>query len=320
MGSRSDWRHLFDRIANDNHSGASDLAQNCSRALVAYSEQEQPQTIQDITFALSQSSLKLLTRHPTIAGLVRILNDIFLGLAQVETARLGLVQIRRISNEHIAWVEQANSLLVERTLEILPHTGTILTISYSSAVAKSLLLARQQGYKHTVICLESRPLFEGRELANFLGKNGIKTILMTDASAVAASARANLFLVGADSLTMRGVVNKVGTRLVSLAAASYQLPCTLVSDSSKIWPEKAPFLPFAEHDPNEVWPKAPSSVNVSNIYFDETPWECFSSIITERGLTHLQQIIDNAAQIEVHQSVLNLLASIPPRIREFDST
>ncbi len=301
--STTPWRQQFERIAADNRSGASDLAQNCARALIAYAEQEQPLSVEQITRDLSQAAAKVLMHHPSMAALVRILNDVLIGLTATETSRLGLDQIRRISNEHIAWVEQASSLVVERAQEVLPPQGTIATLSYSSAVAKSLLLAHQHGHKHRIVCLESRPMNEGRDLANFLGKRGLDTTLVIDAAALVVVENADAVLVGADSMTQIGVVNKIGTGLIAAGANLYKVPCCVISDTSKIWPGKISLPKFATHHPDEIWAKAPRSVKIQNIYFELTPWNRVNTIVTERGVVTSEEVIHTSAAIEIHPSI-----------------
>lgn len=313
MASNASWRSQFDRIVADNRSGASDIALRAAQALIAYADQEQPTSIQEISAQISKTAQELIGHHPSMAGLLRIFNDIFTGLSEVETARLAVDQIRRISNEHIAWVEQANSLLVERTLEALPQTGVVMTISYSSAVAKSLLLANKHGYHHEVVCLESRPMMEGRELANFLGKHGINTLLVVDAALLSELDRANLVIVGADSMASQGIVNKVGTCLLTLGAMAANVPCYVVGDTNKIWPARVPLFQFPSHSADEVWARAPVSVKIKNLYFDLTPWSRIHASITERGVTAPADIVSASENIIVHSAISAIASTIPSK-------
>lgn len=312
MASVAPWRNQIDRIAQDNHSGATDLSLNGARALIAYTDQMQPHSANEIMADLAQIAMRILTRHPSLAGLLRLFNDVHLSLSDVETPRLALDTIRRVCNEYIAWVEQASALLVERTFESLPESGTIVTLSYSSAVARSLLLAKGSRYAHKLICLESRPLNEGRELASFLSRSGIEVELAPDVAAHQLLAGSSLFMVGADSFTSIGVVNKIGTALVATSAKEHEVATVAIGDSSKIWPKTLRFPAFASENPDEVWPRPPNSVKIHNVYFEFSPWNLISKTVTERGITDYATIDDVSTQLQVHPTITKLIDAIPP--------
>lgn len=65
------------------------------------------------------------------------------------------------------------------------------------------------GRTFRVVVCESRPLNEGATLANTLADAGVDVTLITDAQAGMFVGRADIVLVGADSLTQDAVVNKV---------------------------------------------------------------------------------------------------------------
>ena len=307
MDNRKPWRIQFDQIAADNRSGATELAKSCAAALIAYAEQEQPSSVQEISFQVGQAAARLLEKHPSIAGLMRILNDILIGLGEAETPRQAIDLIRRTCNEQIAWLEQANSLLVERAAEIIPQDARILTISYSSAVAKAIVLANQMGRKLSVTCLESRPLFEGRELANMLSHEGITVSLAVDAAVFLEVEQANLVMVGADAMTDHGFVNKLGSMATAQAAAVKAVPLYVVSNTSKIWPANAPSPRIASHAPDEVWHKPPKSISVSNHYFETTPWNLVTNVVTEQGAGDPSEISQLSTSLTIHHALVGLL-------------
>src|SRR5690606_41726653 len=58
--------------------------------------------------------------------------------------------------------------------------------------------AQRAGRRFSVICAESRPVFEGRQTAAALASYGIPVRLVVDAAAMHAVAEAQMVLVGAD--------------------------------------------------------------------------------------------------------------------------
>ena len=64
------------------------------------------------------------------------------------------------------------------------HDGmTIVTFGKSSLVEKCLVHAKDQGKRFRVIVLDSRPLFEGKNMARCLAAHGIRTTYMFHTSA-----------------------------------------------------------------------------------------------------------------------------------------
>ena len=105
------------------------------------------------------------------------------------------------------------------------HDGmTVLTHSRSSTVLEALLEARRANRDFMVVATESRPLLEGRTLAASLMDNGVRVTLIADAAASVMMDRIDLVLVGADQLTPQQLVNKIGTRMIALAAREKQVP------------------------------------------------------------------------------------------------
>lgn len=307
MSATRSWLQQVDALAGDNRAGASEIAQGCARALIAYADQAKPGTPREVEKAVQDLAIRLLRPHASMAPVVRLLNDVLLALSEVDTVRLGLDTIRRVSNEYNALAVQAGALVVEAALSVIPAKATIVTVSYSSMVANSLILAHKNGCSLTVVCLESRPSLEGRLLAEALGEAGIEAILAIDASSLSQVRSADLVLCGADSMSVSGIVNKVGTGSLAASAHAFAIPVFVVGDTSKIWPEKLGLPKITQRDPSEVWDDAPSSIQIRNTYYEITPWEFFSGVVTERGVADRTSITDISSSIPVDRRLLSLM-------------
>jgi hypothetical protein len=95
----------------------------------------------------------------------------------------------------------------------------------------------------SVIVCESRPLCEGVAMAQRLAAAGLHVALITDAQAGVFVEEADVVLLGADAVTPAGVVNKVGSKLLALAAKAAGVPVVAVTDSLKVSP--GPVAQFA---------------------------------------------------------------------------
>jgi translation initiation factor 2B subunit (eIF-2B alpha/beta/delta family) len=179
-------------------------------------------------------------------------------------------------------LDKARKWVVENGVKIIAPGETIMTFSYSSAVLRLLEDCR---HKHiSVYVSEGRPINEGVSLAQALGKAGISATLVVDAALPAHLKRVNKVIVGADAITEKGVVNKVGTRGLAMAAHVENIPFYVAAERNK-FVLSGFFTPkFTEHSPLEITHMRLKNVTVKNIYFDETPLKLIRGVITEGGV------------------------------------
>jgi translation initiation factor 2B subunit (eIF-2B alpha/beta/delta family) len=299
FGEPRTWQEQIESIIVSRRMGSSDVAKRCAKALLAYTEQEHPGAVEQVTYAVSDVITKVLRCHPSMAAVARILNDAALAVSGAETVRSALDQLRRVCNEYLAWAEQAGLLVVESFIQVLPASVTLLTLSYSGAVARCIVEAKHRGYHVRVICLESRPVYEGRKLATYLSGQAVDVSVLIDAAALEALQEAHMFVVGAESIIRAGVLSKIGTRLVASAALAQAVPTYVIGDTSKVWPSSLEGPIIREHGVGEVWSSSPSGITIRNSYFDVTPWSHIGGIITERGIIGEQDVAQIGDSVEV---------------------
>ncbi|HEY1351743.1 MAG TPA: hypothetical protein VGF67_19150 [Ktedonobacteraceae bacterium] len=176
--------------------------------------------------------------------------------------------------------------------------GTIMTHSLSSTVLEVCKVSVP--WLEQVIILEGRPLCEGRTVARALADQPLKLLLITDAQAAIFLPLCQAVVVGADSILADGsVLNKAGTALLAYAARSHGVPFYVLSETLKIapYPWSGDLALLEEHPGQEVWRAAPPQVAVRNFYFDHTPAELLSGLITEQGQLGLAEIAQQAQQL-----------------------
>ncbi len=146
--------------------------------------------------------------------------------------------------------------------------STLLLHSESSTVRR--VLHRLVGHDVRAIVTESRPRDEGRSVAARLAAWGFAVDLVPDAAVGLMADRADLALVGADTLLPDGgVVNKAGTFPLALACRAAGVPFCVVSKSFKQRPGDMPPPDNEADDPGLLHP--PAGVTGVNWLFDTTP-------------------------------------------------
>ncbi len=180
--------------------------------------------------------------------------------------------------------------------------GTLMTDSISGTVQE--VFTSHKETIERVITLEGRPRYEGRDMARALSEQGIAVTLITDAQADIFLPQCSAVVVGADSILANGdVLNKAGTALLGWAAQGHSIPfyvlCETLKISSHTWSEtnmQENMAMLEEKEGTEVLEHSTQGVTVRNFYFDHTPSELVSKVITERGVLSRQEIAHIAQQ------------------------
>jgi translation initiation factor eIF-2B subunit delta len=187
-------------------------------------------------------------------------------------------------------------------LGLLPPGARILTFSYSSSVLAVLLEAHARQRLSAVFCTESRPMLEGQRLTRELARAGIAVELGVDAAIATFAERADMALVGADSVTAQGVINKLGTTSLALASRHTDTPCYVVADRHKWFPAGAAAPVFNQLKPEvEVWSNPPIGVTIRNAYFECTPMTLFSGIVGEDGVRAPEDLLRHLMAMPIAQ-------------------
>ena len=165
------------------------------------------------------------------------------------------------------------------------HPVRLITISASSSVQVAIDSLRAAGHDVRVSCSESRPGLEGRRLAEALASAGLPVRLFTDAAIAHALDDADVVLVGADAIGPDGFINKSGTRMLAAAAAMRGLPFHVVASRDKLTsPALWPRIAMTDAAPDEVWDTPPSGVTVRNPYFERTPLDLVTTVVSDLGV------------------------------------
>ncbi len=91
-----------------------------------------------------------------------------------------------------------------------------------------------------------------------------------------------------------GVVNVIGTYQLALACAKADIPLYMLCEMLKFDPRiNSSEVDLEEKEPAEVVEptKLPSGVTIKNPYFDITPLELVTTVVTEEGILSGEEVI-----------------------------
>ena len=257
-----DQKKRFNRILKDIKSikiqGATNIAKN---ALYAYS-----------LMPNKESKRRLMTARPTEPMLFNA--------------------IKRMENQSyshiISHFDSAQNRINEFVYKLIKNGDKIFTHCHSTNVIKALIYAKKKGKNFSVYNTETRPLMQGRKTSLELKKAGIKVTQFIDSSFAFAIERENkkdkiyadkIFL-GSDAILKKGVINKIGSGLISEISYNHRIPIYIIADSWKFTNKK---VPMEIRSLNEIWDAVPKEIKIVNPAFEFIPKKRITAIISEFG-------------------------------------
>ncbi len=263
-------KRLFNKIAKDikkvRIQGARDIAK---AALRAYS-----------LIPTKESKNKLLSLRPTEPMMHNVLD-----LAD----KLPPNEINQHFNDS---QEKINNLV----FKLIKNNSRIFTHCHSTNVIKALIYAKKKGKNFQIYNTETRPLFQGRKTAKEFRKAKIPVTMFIDSAMDVAISKqnskdkeyVNLIILGADAITNKGIINKIGSGIIAEISHYHKIPLYIIADSWKFTKNK---VPIENRKLNEIWDKAPKRIKIKNPAFEFVPKSHITKIISELGILSYDQFL-----------------------------
>lgn len=182
------------------------------------------------------------------------------------------------------------------------HAGDHILIYACSTIVRELLLeARNQGTKFRLTVVDSRPLFEARQVAHDLTEAGIDTTYIPLSALHYAMRSVDKVLLGAHAMLSNGsLYSRAGTAMVAMAAKELDIPVIVCCETLK-FTDRVGIDAFVLNElgsPEELasplvsvdcssnvlgeW-KEVKNLKLLNFLYDVTPASYIRLIITEMG-------------------------------------
>lgn len=275
---------LLEEIGEDRTSGAAELVRKGAETVSVFLS----------TFGGPSSSLpgelmvlarRLIACQPSMAPFFHLANLLLLAAEDVPGIEGMKKTVEEAVETFLLRLKCSGELISNHARPLIPEGARVFTHSCSSTVLHALTDARRDGRAFEAVCTESRPLYEGFQMAGRLRDAGIAVQVEVDAASIYRVKDAGLVMVGADCLSPLGLVNKVGTYGLALAARERRVPFYALCSTDKLLGLKmVEAFRILRKDAREVWPHAPEGVEVVNFYFDTTPLDLLTAIVTEEGV------------------------------------
>jgi len=289
---------LIDEIRNDRTHGASQLARQAAGVLKTAAEHSQVDSVEQFLQEQKAVGERLMSARPAMAPVFNIVNGLLNTIAGKAT-EMELDSIRRFTmsraDEVIEGSLEAIAQIARYGSKLIADGDRIMTHSYSSTVVAVLKEAFTKHRDIEVIITRSGPGRTGERIAQQLELYGIPVTFIDDAAMGFYVSTVNKVMVGADGVCADGkIVNGIGTYQLALVAERASIPFYVLCETLKFDPRlRSNGVDLEEKGPLEVVEagRLPPGVKVKNPYFDITPLELITGIVTENGLLRSEEVI-----------------------------
>jgi ribose 1,5-bisphosphate isomerase len=303
-------RTAIEILARDNKSGASEILTSAARVF-SIVESTIDSTHSDIESALStvvETSLAIIRAQPDMAPMLNLANAAVISAANGSTVSQAVAFANKAAADFAEHAASAAAAVATLAANRISPGSTLLTHSRSSTVVAALLAAHRAGKKFQVIATESRPMLEGRSLCSELAGQGVSVTLIADSAAAEVMRETDLILLGADRITPFTITNKIGTKMIALAARERGVPILVACDSTKFTSLGRTDNMKKERPAEELWSDSPKGVSVRNFYFEDSPLSLFDNVITDLGELDAKRASTLASEKQIDKRIAEAMA------------
>lgn len=286
---------LINEVRDDKTHGASQLAREALDIMRTAAISTQAEDAGQLRAELEEIGGRLMRVRPAMAPVYNTVNLLLEAISRHPAADISSLQ-QAVDNEVDRLVEDSVTALrkiAAYAANLVEDDETVMTHSYSSTVAAALKAARKK-HRIEVIVTRSGPGRTGERTVWELSYSGIPVTFIDDTAMGLYVNEVDKVIVGADRICADGgLVNGAGTLLLALAAQKAGKPFYVLCETMKLDKRlQSSEVELEEKEPAEVaQPETlPEDTTVRNPYFDITPPELITGVITENGLVLPQDL------------------------------
>jgi len=192
--------------------------------------------------------------------------------------------------EHLKNSQKKINLFASKSIK---KNNVVFTHCHSSTVVQALVFTKKKK-SFEVYNTETRPLFQGRKTSRELKKAKIKVTQFVDSAVGIAlskeqgTKKVDLVFLGADAITKKGAINKVGSEVIARLAKTEKIPVYILADSWKFSNKKQE---IEQRNFDEVWKKAPKKIKIKNPAFEFINKKYITRTISELGVLSFNEFL-----------------------------
>jgi eIF-2B alpha/beta/delta-like uncharacterized protein len=298
-------KNKIKKIKSDNISGSIELSTDAAEVLIFLVENYDIDSSLELINLINKTAYELIKAQPSMASIFNLGNIITLSTSNLRDIDKIKENLNKICQKFIENLKLSMKQISKTALKLLDDDITIITHSYSSTLLNTLVYAKKFGFNIKIICTESRPMNEGVKLASLLGKKGLEVKLVVDSCIYSFLQESDMIFVGADSISLNGIINKIGTCGLAISAKHYKKKFYVLCSLDKILPKEYQLIYKYKNNPREIISNSIKNVEAVNYYFDLTPLEFIDGFVSERGVLSKVDIQDIINNIKINKNLIN---------------
>ncbi len=191
----------------------------------------------------------------------------------------------------LKYLSKAQEWLAYNGAKLIKNNYLIMTHCHSSSVMNIFRRAISEHRIFKVVVTETRPKLQGLKTAKELVEMGVPIYYIVDSAGPFLVSTCDMVLVGADAVRSDGVLNKIGTYPLALAAREAGVPFYVAASKDKLdydcvsEIEDRPDKEIANPEELEA-----TGGEIENPAFDLTPWKFITGVVTESGILTQREI------------------------------
>ncbi len=191
-------------------------------------------------------------------------------------------------------LKKNQKVINKEVFSLINKNDVVFTHCHSSTLVQALIYSKKKGRKLEVYLTETRPLYQGRKTAQELRKAGIQVTLFVDSAGAIAlekeqgTKKVDLVLLGADAVTKKGTINKVGSGMFAQIAKYNKIPVYILADSMKYIKK----IKLEKRPSEEIWNA--KKIRIANFAFELIKKKYIKGVISEFGLLSYRKFIKRA--------------------------
>ncbi len=288
-------RKVADDIISLTIQGATNIAIEGVKAVAEYA-QRLPSTMSEEEFMKKFADARHIVREtrPTEPAMQNGLTKLRYDVEHHLGSGVGDLQevLRKSSAEYVELLRSTKQKIINIGADLIQDGYTVMTHCHSSLSSQTIIKAFNDGKDIKAISTETRPRYQGRKTAMELVKAGIPTTQVVDSAMRWAMRKMNvdIIIIGMDAITSLGtVINKIGSRLLALAAKESDVPLfvsgsLLKFDSDTMLGKRTVIEQRAVEEITKDWPEYPAELRVLNPAFESVSREYIDGLICESGI------------------------------------
>ncbi len=299
-------RKLIKEIAEDHIRGASQLFRRTLQVFPQVAE-ILPASKKQARQILKPLSRALKNAQPSMAPMVNLAHYVDQMMKNDFDVPVIASAFQAIPHAVERKLRKEQDAIVREALQVCAPFKKVLAHSRSSVVEAFLREWACQDDEREIWISESRPMQEGKMMAQALSDLTNRIVLLVDDARGLALNHVDFVIIGADRISETHVCNKIGSSSLACLAYQKKIPVIVLAEIIKFAPESVKLGEESSHAAAEICEDAPN-IEIFNYYFEECPLNWIDKIVTPLGVkdkNSVQKIFENASWdiLDIKQSV-----------------